>query len=415
MAARQTRYLVNREAETITCSEYNITSHKAYPAKPFAHPKPSHDLSKDVGTTKERSARSASTLACFKGHEGMLQCQQAMPLSEFVAKHAADLPLRVKVQSGYYGHNSHLTISAGEVLHVYFKKDTTCITVKIGNNNFSIPINSNLQFSILNPANVQEALKGSVYFSVADLLAANPQPQVVCCIENRSRNGLVQEKEVLILAADQGIKTNLKVFSTLTCKDKFLPAELPAVFSTHPDLVSMYLTDLLSLVPCLFPCSTVIANSSVPTALQQVNTLLEKTIESALLCSSDGSNQLFDIPLNIPGVEVTVLPMCSDTEKEQLYSSAQDIIANFNPGTVQVFNDIGSRMDCEIQSFLYSNVRTGFENTGVTLFGSSFISSASKSNCTPSVQSSKVRIVLCMVYLNKPCIGLYFMMRHSFL
>lgn len=370
-------------------SEYDRTHHQVCTTKPTAWSKYQISNRGDVelgDAIKGRTAMLASTVK----HTGTQQCQQTsgiMPLLEFVAQHAADLPLRVKVHSGYYGSNSHLTISAGEILNVYCKKDTTVVTAQIQNNTLSIPLNSNLQFSLLHPA---EATEGCVYYSVADLLAANPQPKVVCCVENKSRRGLVQEKEVLILAASQGSTQNLRAFSTLTKADKLLPPDLPAVFSTHPDLVPLYLTDLLTLVPNLFPCSSVISNAAhVPNTLLQVNTLLGMAVESALLCSSDGSNQLFDFPLNIPGVEVIVLPMQSEAEKKDLYSKARDVIANFNPGNIQVFNDSRTRVECELQSFLFSNVRVGFENAGIALCGSAFVSSVFGSSHRPSAQFSK--------------------------
>ena len=402
MAKRQAQHspcMVHHVAEPVPFCEYGTMPRKVVlPVKPVVPPNffpTGNDASKVNEAAKEtRMARSASMPESIKRHVSKQQCQQmsgAMPLSQFVAHYVEHLPLRVKVQSGYYGNNSHLTISAGEVLNVYFKKDTMVVSVKVHNNTFSVPLNSSLQFSLLHPASVDEATKGFVYYSVADLMAANPRPKVVCCIEDKSRKGLVQDKEILVIAANQSSTNNLKVFSTLTRTDKSLPADLQSVFSTHPDLVALPLSELLSLVPDIFPCSTIISNNPhLPTTLQQVNTLLGTTVESTLLCSSDGSSQLFDIPLDIPGVEVIVLPTCNETEMEQLHSSAEDIIKNFNPSNVQVLNDSGSRLDIELQVFLYSNVRAGFENSGINIFGSSVISSLFKSNSILSLQLLKV-------------------------
>ena len=378
--------------------EYDHLSHKPLTAKtvrPSITPKNSNGAAQFDEVFKEaRMPKSASTLVGIKRNVDSHLCQEAsgaITLPQFVAQHAEHLPLRVKVQSGYYGSNSLFTISAGEVLNVYFKKDTKVVSVKVHNNTFSVPVNSSLLFSLLQPANAPEANKGFVYNSVADLMEAVPRPKVVCCVEDKAGKGLVQEKEILILATDQDSGSRLKVFSTMTRTEKFLPADLPSVFSTHPDLVAMYLTELVSLIPDLFPCSAVIAhNPQVPPALQAVCTLLGTAVKSTLVYSSDSSPLLFDIPLDIPGVEVLVLPTVNEAEMEQLYSSTRDVIRNFNPGDVQMLNDAsGSRLDCELQSFFYSNVRAGFESGGVSLYGSSIISSAN--NNTIILQPPQVR------------------------
>ena len=103
-----------------------------------------------------------------------------MPLSAFIERYCIHLPQVVAVNESLYGVCSG-SFFDGQLLYVYFKRETKVVDVRISSRNYIVPVTSQLKASVLyNPHNNLEKAKEGYYFAtVADLIKAVPQPSVV--------------------------------------------------------------------------------------------------------------------------------------------------------------------------------------------------------------------------------------------
>ena len=218
-------------------------------------------------------------------------------------------PLRIKVLSGYYGFP--YSISNEEVIDIKRKIEMEVI-IAVTNHlqQFSIPVNLKYLVSVVHNYHndMQKAIAGYEYKSVADLMLANPCPKVVC-----ARNGygnLLEQNEELIVKELTVVndETMLNVYSMKHKITKLLPKHCIGEFSTCPMLHKLHVSDIVK--HKLFPCTVI---SSTEDGERSVITLTGMVTQVVLICTNPiGSHggtegEEFELPINLPDVTVTVL------------------------------------------------------------------------------------------------------------
>ena len=182
-----------------------------------------------------------------------------MKLCEFASAYSDRLPVNIVAQTGYYGANSNLQISKGEKLHVHLTRTTNVV---IAANDlqrreaYSIPLNSSCQFSIIyNPhENMSEATKGYVFKGVKKLASADSLPKVVCALTAWKRGKITVDVNEVLVVKNCNDRNELQVFSVTCSQSKWLPFDCQSKFTTYPQLIPMYLLDIVSNVSEAFPC-----------------------------------------------------------------------------------------------------------------------------------------------------------------
>lgn len=121
--------------------------------------------------------------------------------------------------------------------------------------------------------------------------------------------------------------------------------------------------------PELFPCRVLVQNNEEIT--QSIGAkyiyLQKEKSETVLQCSFPGSKDIFDLPVDLPGLKVTVVQSESETEQKGLEDSTREMVINFNPAYGAVCRDgVGSAI-YEAQSMLNKFIRVGHEMDGVSI------------------------------------------------
>lgn len=269
-------------------------------------------------------------------------------------------------RTGYYGRNSDVEISNGETLHVHLRKTREIVTaLDSASNFFGIPINSGCRFSLIQNVSYPTAVRR--YESVRKLASAVPMPKVVSCTRAWSNGSTVlQEGEILVVKGNIG-NDGLEVLSLRYRVKKILLFCCEAEFSTDPSLTSMYLSDIIDHVSDPFPSKALIHNVEAIIGTKYV-TLLKSSSEVTLLCSSLSSNTRFELPIDLPGVLVSVVDMISDTQQAQLYEHHQDIMSTYNPAYgVTVCRDDCTRSVYDLILKISGSVREGYEMRGIDI------------------------------------------------
>eukprot|EP00731_Ephydatia_muelleri_P006984 Em0003g1232a len=275
---------------------------------------------------------------------------KVMTLQELANSYSDELPVSVTAQSGYYGKNSNMQLSADETFFIHLMKTTEVVHVVAAGQDidkYSIPINSSCQLSLIyNPhENVSEALQGYVFKGVMKLASANPLPKVVTTLTAWDRgNTVIEMNEILVV---RGINSNkeLEVFNMKSNQIKLLPFKCQSKFTTDPRLLYMYLLDIIDNIPGAFPC---------------------QHQRQPLLCSYPGTNDHFELPVDLPNVTVTICEN-DETVKFQLYETTKNIISEYNPAYATCCRDDVAKDVYETQSKMYAAIRKGYENKGVHL------------------------------------------------
>ena len=314
---------------------------------------------------------------------------QAISLPEFVEKYNDKLPLSIQVQTGYLGESSHVTLSAFDRLNIHFVKCSTVVNVKVLSGNFTIPINSALEFSLLyNPNdNVNEAFKGFTFKTVADIFRAKIQPMFVCCMKSwRNDKVSIRDRELLIIkgkCASQktsSMQEVAMVYSVTSSKEMILSLDCEGHFTTNPNYLHLYLSEYILHVSNLFP-SDVYIYTQKPDVRTHVDgmpqhftnsviTLMGTSTETTLLASSalPGFNDtVMEIPIDIPEVKIAVSESTDMQQAKQLYENSCHVLQSYNPRNVQYMKDAMTDEKYTIQSELYSGIRQGYEADGIQL------------------------------------------------
>ena len=305
---------------------------------------------------------------------------ESLSLVEFVERFSDQLPISIQVQTGYLGESSRITLSAFDRLNVHFVKHTKIVNASVSSANFSIPINSALEFSLLyNPNNnVDEALKGFTFKSVADLIEARILPKLVCCMTNwTNQKCSINDRELLIIKG-KGAQETLIVYSIKSSIQKILPLDCKAQFTTNPNNLHLYLPEYITHVPDLFPCEVCIYTQKADIKrhtqampqhfIASVITLMKTSTETTLLASPvlpdpEFTETIMEIPIDIPEVKISIME--SPDMQQTLNENACSVLQKYNPKYVQFMKDANTEENYCIQSQLYSGIREGYETDGI--------------------------------------------------
>ena len=307
-----------------------------------------------------------------RGTRNGTSVSKSINLCEFVSAYSDRLPVNIVAQTGYYGANSNLQISAGEKLHVHLTRTTDVVIAANdlqGRETYSIPLNSSCQFSIIyNPhEKMSEAMKGYVFKGVKKLASADSLPKIVCALTAWKRGKITVDVNEVLVVKNSNDRNELQVFSVTCSQSKWLPFDCRSILSTDPQLIPMYLLDIVSNVSEAFPCQVLMQAAEGMSELLGSShlVLLKATSETTLHCSYPGTNDRFDLPVDLPTVTVTICEDEDETEKFQLYESTINIISTYNPLYVSCCRDDVSKNMYETQSKIYASIREGYESEGV--------------------------------------------------
>ena len=298
---------------------------------------------------------------------------KVMTLQELASSYSDELPVSVTAQCGYFGKNSNMQISVGETFFIHLMKTTDVVHVVAagqGIDKYSIPINSSCQLSLIyNPhENVSEALQGYVFKGVMKLASANPLPKVVTTLTAwKKGNTVIEMNEILVV---RGINSNkeLEVFNMKSNQIKLFPFQCQTIFTTDPHLLYMYLLDIVDNIPSAFPCQVLLQDTDDMRMLSGSRhlKLLKTASETTLLCTYPGTNDHFELPVDLPNVTVTICEN-DETVKFQLYETTKNIISEYNPAYATCCRDDVAKDVYETQSKMYAAIREGYEYKGVHL------------------------------------------------
>ena len=298
---------------------------------------------------------------------------KVMTLQELASSYSDELPVSVTAQSGYYGKNSNMQLSVDETFFIHLMKTTEVVHVVAagqGIDKYSIPINSSCQLSLIyNPhENVSEALQGYIFNGVMKLASADPLPKVVTTLTAWQRgNTVIEMNEILVV---RGINSNkeLEVFNIKSNLIKLLPFQCQTIFTTDPRLLYMYLLDIVDNIPGVFPCQVLLQGTDDMRMLSGSRhlKLIKTASEATLLCSYPGTNDHFELPVDLPNVTVTICEH-DETVKFQLYETTKNIISEYNPAYATCCRDDVAKDVYKTQSKMYATIRKGYENKGVHL------------------------------------------------
>ena len=274
--------------------------------------------------------------------------KQSSLLSLFLEKRQQDLPLRVKVMTGYQAEIEHHALSVGEVYDFYCLKQTK--VVKVENylqHTYYIPLNSAVQVSI--------PYQGSLNadgFTVSDLMSCSKPPLLMKAVNSyqcSSPKHSVEEDEVFVVSSFETLSQFLEVFSITHQVAKKLKTDCTTSFTTN---VSLYMTDVVKHLTKCFPLRAVLyfdQNCSLFNALTANKvTLLKHGTRSTVVASyqrepddvSGGS--MLEIPIE---TDVSVSALCLDEhEKKALCTLTQNVIKNFDCLQVDVLSANGVTM-----------------------------------------------------------------------
>lgn len=311
-------------------------------------------------------AKKLHSLSLYEGQTPDLHDDSdiAYSLPEFVHKHSSSFPLRIAVESGMCSSaEEDDNISAGEIYDVHFLKYTTVVHLSTQSSQmYAVPLNSAVQFGLVyNPHdNLQEALKGIMFESVAELLEAKPLPKIIRVTQNYlgGANSSVTANEILLVLKTSKLKVVghplLRVYSLTKQTKKALHPQCRGHFTTSPKAVSICLPDILQYLPDPFPLEVVAhsRNGYLPEQLtEHVITLTHSSIETSVIASvpdaalaegggaqqfsvsSSGMSTLLDIPLTLD-IEVSISRL-NAIQQHSLHFATRELYESFEPSKVK--------------------------------------------------------------------------------
>ena len=276
-----------------------------------------------------------------------LTLSHEMTLEQFVFKHEGYLPLQVKISKGIYGTDDESTISTGECYNFHFMQNRDLVKVedKYNQQEFSIPVNSPIKFSIVyNPYNnEQQAIRGLIFPKVSGILAMPSLPKVVCTTrawDSGKFNSSVSTDEILIVREVVELQTSegesgrrLRVYSIRDHFEKYLDENCCGHFSTRPTRIQLYLTDIfryfsnplpMHVVLSLDPTSTVTVPSYLFSRILHVS---HKYTDVLVVCTGvlEGKDvaeaEVFEIPTNLD-IELAIVELSESENKELIAETA---------------------------------------------------------------------------------------------
>lgn len=266
---------------------------------------------------------------------------ESMKLGDLVSRHGSSLPLHVRVESGYCGNELQYVISAGDEFFIHLVKQRKVVTLTDSNCcNYTIPSNTPVQIAPLyNPNdNIDEALKGFTFDSVADITSLHTLPKllrVTKSFHGSDSKCSVEEGELLVVKKISRTpmmrKLVLKVYSVTANEVKVLNEDCVGQFTTNPKEARFLLMQAIQRIPDPFPMEAELYMSVVTPELplhlsSKVVTLTHCSIETFLVattyCEDNTTpSEEDEVPVEIPihiDIEVSVVPSQGTRDKQLL-------------------------------------------------------------------------------------------------
>ena len=306
------------------------------------HPRRAHivnteenpQLSKSLSLEDDRSAEASPPSHSEEEPE-------SMKLGDLVSRHGSSLPLHVRVESGYCGNELQYVISAGDEFFIHLVKQRKVVTLTDSNCcNYTIPSNTPVQIAPLyNPNdNIDEALKGFTFDSVADITSLHTLPKllrVTKSFHGSDSKCSVEEGELLVVKKISRTpmmrKLVLKVYSVTANEVKVLNEDCMGQFTTNPKEARFLLMQAIQRIPDPFPMEAELYMSVVTPELplhlsSKVVTLTHCSIETFLVattyCEDNTTpSEEDEVPVEIPihiDIEVSVVPSQGTRDKQLL-------------------------------------------------------------------------------------------------
>ena len=265
---------------------------------------------------------------------------KSLPLAAFVKDRWQDMPLLIRVNTGFQGLVETDSISAGDVYALYFLKQTELVEVKCSERTCHVPLNAAVQVRAvyqgdLSPYNI----------TVPQLLSSGKPPlliKAVCSYRCNSAGHSVEEDEVFVVdcAKTTTFSRYLKVYSVTLQVEKKLRSDCTASFTTN---AAVYVSDVVKHLSSNFPFQAVFyfdQDSSLSDFLSSSEvTLIRHFSRSAIIASlrndtNSGKNHIMEIPLDID-ISVSEVPL-DECGKKELCAQAQDVFDHFDSAEVEM-------------------------------------------------------------------------------
>jgi hypothetical protein len=173
-----------------------------------------------------------------------------LPLNLFVKKYSGRLPQVIAVNESLYGICSD-SFTEGQLMQVFFHKETPVIIMKRNGGKDVIPTASALKYSLLyDPQNDTHAAKtGYKFVTVADLIKCRNMPNVVYVGKSCSSSSYsLQKGQILIIKSIEVVSKSVRKLKCLCIESGkliTLDENCKGHFSTQPSLTSMDISILL--------------------------------------------------------------------------------------------------------------------------------------------------------------------------
>ena len=313
-------------------------------------------------------------------------------LKELVDKYYERFPVLIRVTQGVCGRDERVTLSSLDCFKVHFLKHVDIISITCsGGISYNVPQSSVLEFGLIYKpdSGVSNGEAGVQFNRVADILASQPRPKLLCVEESwSSPDGKVSlaASEVLVVVKTKKKllrKSSLVVYSFSSHAEKVIPEDCAARFSTKPHSVRLHLPDIVEHIHDPFPCDAYIFVEESRPECEFPDILLSTAVringqgkESTLVAApaTPGSHtataqevsSFVEIPLDLKDVTLSVIAAPSSVvETEQLYDDTRRVLEKFNPSMFQPPPQESESSNT--QQVLYSALRGGYETVGMSI------------------------------------------------
>ena len=219
-------------------------------------PKPvCNDRTNDSWRTTNEAAEAGLAMSGYSVQSNVMTWQALLSL------YADALPITVLSVGSALPKNTVMILHHTKRVHV--------VTVEtLGGDLYDIPLNTSLLFALLyNPTNnVQTAMQGFAFPSIASILRASPRPKLVCSKSAWSDGKVsIVENELLILGremqkAETQTTEGIVAYSLNTKSSKLIPIKCQCMFTTGASDVCLPLPEITAYIPDIFPALACIFN-----------------------------------------------------------------------------------------------------------------------------------------------------------
>lgn len=290
-------------------------------------------------------------------------------LRELIAKEK--LPQLLQVTKGFYAPTEEATISEGQIMVAYFVKRIKVVRAEARGEEFNIPLNSSMKFSLLS----NEGIK-PYYKSVLELANASTMPEAVACkgVVLDKHGQVIRPGTVMFPRIKKGMMNKLKMggqksfeFASTRGEKIKVPIDSEASFSAHLADTKLYISEILQnfSLPIEVQCMTNAKNFRGTSFLDEL-TLLETREEASLIggfkhTSEEEAERMgkypFDLPLDLL-VEVVCVQSQDDSEQYNMYEEVRNVYES-KQSRVASYKRLVSNcnMHDRAQTELYSTIR----------------------------------------------------------